>query len=147
MPQIPIYGLVDYDPHGVRILRTYKYGSLSLGHEIDADVPNMEWLGIRSLDLQQQDIAGQPWPILSDAICLTETDRKAATGLLREIVWGYDEDSPSSSMLMQCREIQVMLMLNIKAEIQAVDDHGDLASWLDEKLGKAQKMGCAANLC
>jgi meiotic recombination protein SPO11 len=32
------------------------------------------------------------------------------------------------------RELQRMLMLNIKAEIQAVDNYGDIADWLDRKL-------------
>lgn len=37
----------------------------------------------------------------------------------------------------QIRELQRMLMLNVKAEIQAVDNFGDLAGWLDEKLTEA----------
>lgn len=28
-----------------------------------------------------------------------------------------------------------MLMLNMKAEIQAIDNMGDLSSWLDSKIG------------
>jgi meiotic recombination protein SPO11 len=31
-------------------------------------------------------------------------------------------------------ELQRMLMLNIKAEIQAVDNYGDIADWLDKRL-------------
>ncbi len=34
----------------------------------------------------------------------------------------------------QMRELQRMLMLNIKAEIQAVDNYGDIADWLDKRL-------------
>lgn len=34
----------------------------------------------------------------------------------------------------QMGELQRMLMLNIKAEIQAVDNYGNVADWLDEKL-------------
>lgn len=37
----------------------------------------------------------------------------------------------------QMRELQLMLMLNLKAEIQAIDDMGDLSSWLDEKMAAA----------
>lgn len=36
--------------------------------------------------------------------------------------------------LEQMRELQRMLVLNIKAEIQAVDNFGDIADWLDAKL-------------
>lgn len=34
----------------------------------------------------------------------------------------------------QLGELQRMLMLNIKAEIQAVDNFGDMTNWLDERL-------------
>lgn len=34
----------------------------------------------------------------------------------------------------QLAELQKMLMLNIKAEIQAVDSFGDITGWLDQKL-------------
>lgn len=34
----------------------------------------------------------------------------------------------------QMGELQRMLMLNIKAEIQAVDNYGNVADWLDAKL-------------
>lgn len=35
----------------------------------------------------------------------------------------------------QLRELQVMLMLNLKAEIQAIDNMGDLSDWLNVKIG------------
>jgi len=31
-------------------------------------------------------------------------------------------------------ELQTMLMLNVKAEIQAVDNFGDMTEWLDDRL-------------
>jgi meiotic recombination protein SPO11 len=34
----------------------------------------------------------------------------------------------------QRNELQLMLMLNVKAEIQAVDNHGDISDWLDRRL-------------
>ncbi len=34
------------------------------------------------------------------------------------------------------REVQTMLFLNLKAEIQAVDNMGDLTDWLDDKIGR-----------
>lgn len=39
--------------------------------------------------------------------------------------------------LEQLRELQVMLMLNMKAEIQAIDNMGDLSNWLDGKMSMA----------
>ncbi|OAA59218.1 meiosis-specific topoisomerase Spo11 [Niveomyces insectorum RCEF 264] len=154
-PQLPMYGLVDYDPHGVRIFRTYKYGSARLRHEDHATVPGLKWLGIHSGDLvrRQRGLAeGSPsgpscwsWSALDDVLPLTDADRKTAVALLRDMCLGggryhyhHHQDFAARN---QCREVQVMLMLNVKAEIQAADDYGDLTAWLDEKLYHAQEGG------
>lgn len=50
-PQLPIYALVDYDPDGIAIMRTYKYGSQGLNHEENITIPPLRWLGICSGDL------------------------------------------------------------------------------------------------
>lgn len=34
----------------------------------------------------------------------------------------------------QMLELQRMLLLNVKAEIQTMDNYGDLTEWLDSKL-------------
>lgn len=140
-PRLPIYGLVDYDPHGVRIFRTYKYGSQSLSHEANTTVSGMKWLGIRSGDLLHNNNSGSTphsWSALNDVLPLTEADRRTAVCLLKEIYHDAYVDHDGSS-LAQFREVQVMLMLNVKADIQAADDYGNLATWLDEKLYKAQE--------
>ncbi|KAK4235910.1 Spo11/DNA topoisomerase VI subunit A [Achaetomium macrosporum] len=165
-PDLAIFALVDYDPHGVAILRTYKYGSQRLDHEMNAATPQLRWLGILSDDIllnvdterhESQDYSqSQPSqeanlnvsdsqnerPIKrvrvtkakapSESILpLTRRDRKRAVEVMKEIsVAGtIGVDGPD-----QVQELQRMLMLNIKAEIQAVDNHGDIADWLDEKL-------------
>lgn len=51
---------------------------------------------------------------------------------MREIA---SAESVENDGLDQMRELQRMLMLNIKAEIQVVDNYGDIADWLDSKLG------------
>lgn len=48
------------------------------------------------------------------------------------IVGGRELDHEETEQL---RELQVMLMLNMKAEIQAIDNMGDLSDWLDVKIG------------
>ncbi len=139
-PRMPMYGLVDFDPHGIRIFRTYKYGSHSLRHEDNTTVPRLIWLGIRSSDLTSaSSSAATPWSALDDALPLTDADRKTAIFLLKEISLSQNGGCDDESLLKQRREVQVMLMLNIKAEIQAADDYGDLASWLDDRLGRAQQ--------
>ncbi len=53
-PELKLVCLVDFDPHGVAILRTYTKGSKRLEHENDTTVPEMRWLGIRSADILSQ---------------------------------------------------------------------------------------------
>ncbi|KAL1908157.1 endodeoxyribonuclease [Sporothrix stenoceras] len=139
-PRLPIYGLVDYDPHGVRIFRTYKYGSQSLSHETNTTVPGMKWLGIQSCDLMYpaNSVSPRHWSALDDVLPLTDADRRTAACLLKDMVYNANVGTEESSYE-QIREVQVMLMLNVKAEIQAADDYGDLAEWLDEKLYRAQE--------
>ncbi|KAK2603188.1 hypothetical protein N8I77_009663 [Diaporthe amygdali] len=55
-PLIPILGVVDCDPHGIEIMRMYKYGSQSLSHEENARVPGLQWLGVK-----MDDILGASW--------------------------------------------------------------------------------------
>lgn len=55
--QIPIYILVDADPHGVDIMCTYKYGSLHLVHLSEQlAVPKIEWIGIHPSDIDALDV-------------------------------------------------------------------------------------------
>ena len=62
---------------------------------------------------------------------LTFNDRKKAVSVLKEIC---DAEEIEDDEKIQILELQRMLMLNFKAEIQALDDFGDIARWLDEKL-------------
>jgi meiotic recombination protein SPO11 len=56
-PELELFALVDFDPHGVAIMRTYKYGSRRLGHEGNATVPRLRWLGILSNDVLRNEPA------------------------------------------------------------------------------------------
>jgi meiotic recombination protein SPO11 len=62
---------------------------------------------------------------------LTCGDRKKAVDLIKEI-HGTEQDDLAG--VEQIQELQRMLMLNIKAEIQAVDNFGDITDWLDDRL-------------
>ncbi|KAF6813237.1 meiosis-specific topoisomerase spo11 [Colletotrichum sojae] len=149
-PELPIYALVDYDPDGISIMRCYSHGSRAHAHEKRVTVPGLQWLGIKS-----DDLAGRRVPVCDEGVRddddlslwvedlqpdtpenrfdsanpLTTRDRKRAVNMLKDIgenIDGYD---------MECRrELQVMLFLGIKAEIQAVDDAGDISNWLDEHM-------------
>ncbi|KAK0754401.1 Spo11/DNA topoisomerase VI subunit A [Schizothecium vesticola] len=171
-PHLRLYGLVDFDPHGIAIFRTYKSGSKRLAHEQDTTVPEMRWLGIRSSDVlsasrrdnldissgsdsqSSQDVSSQESVAYSHDgsqerhpskrqkirdsrdpveffLPLTDADRKKAVDLMNDI---RSTDVVDGDNLEQLNELQRMLMLNVKAEIQAVDDFGNIASWLDERL-------------
>lgn len=69
-------------------------------------------------------------------VALTPSDRKTAQRIFQAIVAGaeLEEEEFGQEDSEQLRELQVMLMLNLKAEIQAIDKMGDLSDWLSEKM-------------
>ncbi|KAI1419714.1 Spo11/DNA topoisomerase VI subunit A [Xylaria sp. FL1777] len=159
-PVLPMYGLVDFDPDGVRIMLTYKNGSRSLQHEENATLNRLFWIGPRSNDILGGRLQGSISANVNQACVFSRTpskqisgsqssasvcpsgvfspidatlplkaaDRRLAVRLLYTTV-GKDYQCIESQDFV--RELQIMLMLNIKAEIQAVDDAGDLTTWLD----------------
>ncbi|KAI1494090.1 Spo11/DNA topoisomerase VI subunit A [Biscogniauxia mediterranea] len=165
-PWLPFYALVDFDPDGFAIMRTYKCGSLALFHEENITLPSLSWLGPRSQDilsrpsyfhsgnssqgnefpststpssnqqsfLSHQDITpnhDSPPSLVEVSSVLTVMDRKKGVRLLEKLVSELDQNESEESLV--C-EVQIMLMLNIKAEIQAIDEAGDMTGWLDNKL-------------
>ncbi|KAI2465197.1 DNA topoisomerase IV, alpha subunit [Annulohypoxylon bovei var. microspora] len=158
-PQVPIHALVDFDPSGIDIMLTYKRGSRSLSHEENITTPGLSWLGPKGCDIlgytnhlpsvvnpcspcqtpPSSDEASTPPPsaLMSSTrpvevfSHLTILDRRKAMNLLCSLDEESDENTNENGLI--C-ELQLMLMLNLKAEIQAVDDAGDMTSWLDKKL-------------
>ncbi|KAK4972493.1 hypothetical protein LTR28_012605 [Elasticomyces elasticus] len=109
----PVYGLMDLDPDGLAILSTYKHGSFALAHESAAlVVPEMRWLGLRNAHLTDQDNAHQAQGLLS----LTSRDRRKARRMLEYAAFAEGGGEPEWR-----REVQVMLMLNLKAELQLLE--------------------------
>lgn len=100
-------------------MSTYKYGSAALAHESNVAVPSIMWFGIRSRDIiQDQDTKG--------LLKLTRRDREMASKMLQNTVFKQEEEWR--------RELQVMLMLNMKAEIQILGSGDRLEHWLDRRL-------------
>lgn len=129
-----IYVLTDFDPHGLSILNTYVHGSSSLAHENDhLAVPDMKRLGIRledvvrtqssntSEDDEQSEVSG----ILSMSL----RDRRLASSMLASNP-AFSEDTHPDWR----RELQCMLFLNIKAEIQILGGAESLGDWVDERI-------------
>jgi len=104
-------------------MSTYKHGSMALAHEsATLAVPSIQWLGVRSCDfLQEEDAQG--------LLKLTARDRRIAVKMLEKDV---EEEWR--------RELQIMLMVNVKAEIQVLGNGEKLGEWLDGKLRSAVEM-------
>ncbi|XP_010658382.2 meiotic recombination protein SPO11-2 [Vitis vinifera] len=51
-PDLPILALVDWNPAGLAILCTFKFGSIGMGLEAYRYACNVKWLGLRGDDLQ-----------------------------------------------------------------------------------------------
>ena len=122
--------MVDFDPDGIGIVSTYKYGSMALAHEnATLAVPSVQWLGIRSCDVLQEkaDKGG--------LLKLSKRDRRLAMKMLEKDIFREHHWHGEAGWR---RELQVMLMLNLKAEIQVLSPNEvrleGLEGWLDGKL-------------
>jgi meiotic recombination protein SPO11 len=119
---------MDFDPDGLGIMSTYKYGSMALAHENqNLAVPSIQWVGVRSSDI----IRGES--DMTGLLKLSSRDRRIAMRMLEKDIFeecGREEEWR--------REVQVMLMLNVKAEIQILSAGQGLEDWLDRKLALAQ---------
>ncbi|QGI62997.1 hypothetical protein CEK26_006952 [Fusarium fujikuroi] len=146
-PQLPLLGLFDYDPDGVKILRCYRYGSERLSHEADLGIEALRWLGIRSVHLSRghTDTSlsnyGQPSHVSITSIqCrnpvtyLNGRERAVAISTLKKISLRSQNELEGSELRL---ELQLMTMLGVKAEIEWLDESGDLCSWLDGEIGEA----------
>lgn len=125
MKQCPLYGLMDFDPDGLDILSTYKHGSQALAHQsAELVLPSIQWIGVKSSQIGQEDDLHQTQGLLK----LSARDRRKATSMLERKQFAEDGTEPEWR-----RELQFMLMLNIKAEIQLLEARSDgLVGWLKD---------------
>lgn len=106
-----VLGLVDFDPDGLAILNTYKFGSARLAHEgPKLCVPRIEWLGLRS---EHVVFGGEDLHATQGLLPLSKRDRRKAAKMLEQYVEGVDEGERDVR-----RELQRMLVLGVKAELQ-----------------------------
>jgi meiotic recombination protein SPO11 len=119
-----IFVLVDFDPDGLGIMSTYKYGSIALAQESQhLAVPSIRWLGVRSSDFVQDSCDK------TGLLKLSGRDRRIAMRMLEKDIFGEEGREKEWR-----RELQVMLVLNFKAEIQILSSGEGLEGWLDGKL-------------
>ncbi|KAL7268962.1 endodeoxyribonuclease [Rhizina undulata] len=137
---LPVYVVMDWDPHGLDILSTFMFGSESLAHENHRlAVKNLQWLGAKSADLKyilQQEFSDTSTSDDSVSIMMhrekcnhLSEDKVAGTqhGLLA--LSGRDRRM-AAQMLRRDRiqfvaewrlELQRMLFFNAKAEIEIIN--------------------------
>lgn len=109
----PIYGLMDYDPDGMAIFSTYKNGSALSSEEKDGPtIPNMHWLGLRRNHISDEQTTHQDQGLMA----LTRRDRHKARSMIDSSAAAADSPDMEWNL-----ELQVMLMLNLKAELQLLD--------------------------
>ncbi|KAM8996387.1 meiotic recombination protein SPO11 isoform 2-T2 [Ara ararauna] len=105
--QIPIFTLMDADPHGVEIMCIYKYGSASMSFEAHhLTVPSIKWLGLLPSDLQRLNIH-------KDALIpFTKQDQKKLASIQKR---PYIACQPTWK-----KELEIMAASKLKAEIQVL---------------------------
>jgi meiotic recombination protein SPO11 len=77
--KIPVLGLVDSDPYGLKILSVYMSGSKNMSYDsASLTTPDIKWLGVRPSDLQKYKIPEQC------RLAMKETDIKTGKDMLEE---------------------------------------------------------------
>ncbi|KAJ4988601.1 type IIb DNA topoisomerase [Stagonosporopsis vannaccii] len=147
-PHVPMYAFVDLDPDGIAIMSTFKYGSYRLAHEdhIASDntqalsLPSIRYLGMRiqhisRAQMEQHDADRGAVPELHGLMRLTARDRTKAVRMLE-----WDLCSETGLEQDWRHELQSMLMLNVKAEMQILDElPGGLVPFLCLELGRLEQ--------
>ncbi|KAF7114414.1 hypothetical protein RHSIM_RhsimUnG0086200 [Rhododendron simsii] len=74
---LPVLGLMDCDPYGLKILSVYKYGSIDMAYDSNhLTTPGILWLGLRPSDLETYHLPQDMYTNLVD------DDRTTASSLL-----------------------------------------------------------------
>ncbi|CAK7335609.1 unnamed protein product [Dovyalis caffra] len=120
-PELPIMALVDWNPAGLAILCTFKFGSIGMGLEAYRYSCNVKWLGLRGHDLQL---------IPEESLVpLKPRDLQIAESLM------------SSEILQEKHreELALMVQSGKRAEIEALYFHGydNLGKYMAKKIVQA----------
>ncbi|CEQ39630.1 SPOSA6832_01179 [Sporobolomyces salmonicolor] len=110
---IPLFFLVDSDPHGLEILSTYVLGSSSLSHDaanLAIGPGRANWVGIKPSEWDSMGVKREELLLLSAA------DRKKAGAMVKREWWPAEWR----------KELEYMLHLSRKAEIEALSSSPSL---------------------
>ena len=111
-------------------MSTYKHGSWNLSHESSQLlVPNLQWLGIRSQDLITN--SASDGYERQGLLRLSKRDRQKAIKMLENSAV-LREDGEEAEWR---GEVQIMLMLNVKAEMEVLGEReGGMVGWVEGEL-------------
>ena len=119
------FGLLDYDPDGIKILDVYRNGSRTLAHERAYHVPEMKWLGLKPDVFARGNEDAATIPLKPRDVVKIKSMLVANV----EAPLGRGLGAESRTAL------QWMKMLNRKAEIQILEDMpGGMDQWLMERI-------------
>ncbi|XP_017407238.1 meiotic recombination protein SPO11-2 isoform X1 [Vigna angularis] len=115
-PDLPILALVDWNPAGLAILCTFKFGSVAMGLEAYRYACNVKWLGLRSNDL----------PLVPDQsfVPLKPKDLQIARSLMSSGILLVSYPEPPLNFDSYKDEVAVMIQRGRRAEIEALYFHG-----------------------
>lgn len=90
---IPVLGLVDSDPYGLKILSVYMSGSKNMSYDsASLTTPQIKWLGLRPSDLNKFDLPGKIEDL--NEMSPNAIDNTVPTNhyslILRTMSFGYD---------------------------------------------------------
>uniref|UniRef100_A0A7S3LSR4 DNA topoisomerase (ATP-hydrolyzing) n=1 Tax=Aplanochytrium stocchinoi TaxID=215587 RepID=A0A7S3LSR4_9STRA len=109
--KIPVLGLVDSDPYGLKILSVYMSGSKNMSYDsASLTTKGIKWLGVRPSDLDRYNIPEQC------RLPMTENDIKTGKAMLQE---DWVQKNPE-----WVKELDLMIKTKKKAEIQALSSFG-----------------------
>eukprot|EP01135_Chromosphaera_perkinsii_P004339 Nk52_evm6s278 gene=Nk52_evmTU6s278 len=108
---IPILGLVDSDPYGLKILSVYMSGSKNMSYDsAHLTSSDIKWLGVRPSDLDRYQIPKEC------RLEMSEFDIKTGQELLKEEFVKKNKE--------WYKELEMMVKRKEKAEIQALSNFG-----------------------
>lgn len=109
--KLPVLGLVDSDPYGLKILSVYMSGSKNMSYDSsNLTTPDIKWLGVRPSDLDKYKIPEQCRLPMSDQDIKTGKDMLEEDFIKKDKNW--------------VKELELMVKTKEKAEIQALSSFG-----------------------
>ncbi|NWZ19810.1 SPO11 protein, partial [Asarcornis scutulata] len=113
--QIPVFTLMDADPHGIEIMCIYKYGSVSMSFEAHhLTVPSVKWLGLLPSDLKRLNICKDV------LIPLTKQDQNKLASIQKRPYIACQPMWKKEACTNLLFLLEIMAASKMKAEIQAL---------------------------